>query len=126
MHIKNHRSERWFGVRLFIDKPCDPRAFDLHGALGTKFLTAEACDASFCVDHGNAVLHYDRSGRAYLRAFFATDAKLFDGLWRSTEGGAYEHCSEFSRSFKLQTATHVNIFVVVDDKWIGVACDTKL
>ena len=109
-----------------VEKSGDQRSVDLHSALWTEFLATKACDAGFCVDHRNAVFHYDRSCRTNFGAFFATNTKLFDRFWGSTECGTNEHGGEFSGSLKLQAATHVNVFVVTDDKVLIISRNRKL
>lgn len=59
-----------------IQNSCDHGTFDLHRALGTELLAAEALDTFLTVNNGDAILHNDRLGRTDVCTFSASDTFL--------------------------------------------------
>ena len=99
---------------------------DLHGTLGTKFLTAKAGDAFLGIDNRNAFFHHDCFCRTDLLAFSASDAGALFRNGLGTKSGSDEHGGKFSAALKLQTSAYVDVLIIGDRKAFQISMDLEL
>ena len=118
-----------FGLRSFfgsVEKARYERTAHLHRSHGAEFLTAEAGDAFFAIDHGLSVFHRDDMSRADLSAFLASDAGSLFHAWSCAQCGSDEGGGKSTFSFEKHAFANVDILKIGYSKRVRISANVQL